>query len=189
VELRKLTLGKPAKLLVLLVASMLIATASAAVYYSMIVQPTMTIGVPPVTFTQGNDWSGILSLGTNSTWAGLALKAYPNVTWTYEQVLNVSNADTVGHDFRLCHTSITPASGSSDVGNFTFINFCVKDANGVVQTTFNYTTSGYTWTVPSTTAYVPLPAETQWIICIETRGAAGATSDISASIGITLDIK
>jgi hypothetical protein len=187
--MRKVAQGKPVKLLILLLTSMLIATASAAVYYSLTMQPTITITAPPIVFSQGSDWPSGSSIGTNSTWVSLALKAFPNATTVYTDALNVSNVDSTSHNFRLRHTSITPASGQSDVGNFTFINFVVEDTSGVAQNTFNYTTTGYTWNLPSTTGYMNLPANTQWIIYIETRGAAGAISGISASIGIAVDIQ
>jgi len=167
---------------------MLIATASAAVCYSMLMQPAVTITGAPIRFAQGNDWPSGSTMGTNQTWVSLALKAYPNVTLIYEQPLNVSNTDLASHTFRLRHVSITPADGNPDVGNFTFINFVVKDAAGVSQASFNYTVSGTTWITPSTTSYLTLPANTQWIIYIETKAVAGALGNIVANIQISVDV-
>jgi hypothetical protein len=155
----------------------------------MIMQPTVTVSQAPVIFVSGTDGTSAgVSMGTNSTWVSLALKAYPNVTLTYEQPLNVSNTDTNSHSFRLRHVSITPASGSQ-VGNFTFINFVVLNTAGVTQASFNYTTSGSSWNIPSTTSYLTLPASTQWVIYIQTQAAAGASSTIAADIQIALDVQ
>ena len=74
-ELRKIVSRKAIKLLTLLLTAMLIATASAAVYYSMITQPAVTVSSAPVIFVSGSDWPSGSSLGTNATWASLALKA------------------------------------------------------------------------------------------------------------------
>jgi hypothetical protein len=188
-NLKKISSKKSITLLTLILASILISTASAAVYYSMIAQPAVTITVAPIVFAQGNDWPSDSTLGSNGTWVSLALKAYPNATLFYDQPLNISNTDAASHTFRLRHVSITPASGSADVGNFTFINFVVQNAAGASQATFNYTTSGNTWTNPSTTSYMTLPASTQWIIYVETKSAAGATSGIVANIQIAVDVQ
>lgn len=187
-ELRRRASEKSIKLLTLLLTIMFIATVIAVVYYSMVMQPAVTITGTTIRFAQGSDWSSGSSLGTNATWVSLALKAYPNVTLRYEQPLNISNTDSAGHTFRLRHVSITPASGQPDVSNFTFINFVVLNTAGVSQASFNYTTTGITWNTPSTTSYLTLPANTQWIICAETKAVAGASSGIVADIQIAVDV-
>jgi hypothetical protein len=188
--MKKVLSSKALKLLTLLLTSMLIASASAAVYYSISMEPTVTISQAVVQFAQGSDWSHVAgSIGTNNTWCSLSLKAYPNATLTYEQPLNISNTDlSNSHQFRLRHVSITPVDGSASVSNFTFINFVIKSTAGVSQASFNYTTSGDNWDIPSTTSYLVLPANTEWIIYIETKAAAGATIDIAASIVIAVDV-
>ena len=180
---------KPVKLLILLLTSVLITTASAAVYYSNMMQPFVTVSGATIALAQGNDWPSGSTLGTNATWVSLALKAYPNATLTYEQFLNVSNTDSASHTFRLRHVSITPASGQPQVGNFTFINFIVMNAIGVPQASFSYTTTGTTWNTPSSTPYLTLPGNTQWIINVETKAAAGANSDIVSDIQIAVDVQ
>jgi len=188
-EIRKLLFRKELKLVTLLLTSLLIASASAAVYYSMIMQPAVTITGASIRFVQGADWPSGSSLGTNSTWVSLALKAYPNATLTYDKPLNVSNTDTAAHSFRLRHISITPASGNVEVSNFTSIRFAIKNTAGTVQAWFNYTTSGDTWSTPADTSYLSLPASTQWIIYVETKAAAGANTNIVANIQIAVDVQ
>lgn len=177
------------KLSILLLTAAFVVAVSAAVYYTMLMQPAVTVGGAPIVLAQGNDWPSGSSLGSNATWISLALKAYPNVTLTYEQPLNVSNTDSTSHTFRLRHISITPASGQPQVGNFTFINLVILNAAGVAQASFNYTTSGNTWSTPSTTSYLTLPANTQWIIYVETKAGAGANSDIVANMQIAVDVQ
>jgi len=174
--------NKPLKLLALLLTSMLIATASATVYYSIIMEPTVTISQATVIFEQGTDWPGG-SLGTNSTYVSLTIKAYPNVTLTYEEPLNISNTDTSAHDVRLRHVSITPASGSASVSNFTFINFTLNSVD------FDYTTTGDTWNNPSDMTYQSLPASTEWAVKIETKAAAGATDALTCTLVIAVDVQ
>ncbi len=187
-NLKKIARTKSLKLIILLAASSLIATASAAVYYSIVMQPSVTVSSATISFAQGSDWPSGSTMGSNSTWVSLALKAYPNATLYYDQPLNITNTDSAGHTFRLRHISITPASGASSVGNFTFFNFVVENTAGTAQASFNYTTTGNTWTTPSTTSYLTLPANTQWIIYVETRAAASANA-VTANLQIAIDVQ
>ena len=174
----------------LVLASVLIATAVAAVYYSLTMQPDVTITPATIGFAQGADWPTGSTLGANSTWVRLALKAYPNATLVYDQPLNISNSDgSNSHQFRLRHVTISPADGNQQVSNFTFIRFVVKDVAGVSQASFNYTTSGDTWTTPSTTSYLTVPASTEWVIYVETRAAAYANTNIVANIQVAVDVQ
>jgi hypothetical protein len=188
VNIRKVHFPKKSlKVLILLLSSLLIASASAAVYYSMIMQPSVTVTGATIVFVLGNDAPTGSALGSNSTWANLALKAYPNATLTYDQALNISNTDTSSHTFRLRHILISPASGNSVVGNFTFFNFVVENTAGISQASFNYTTTGTTWNIPSTTSYLTLPASTQWIIYVQTLAAPGANA-VTANLQIAVDV-
>ncbi|UCE95224.1 MAG: hypothetical protein JSV51_05665, partial [Candidatus Bathyarchaeota archaeon] len=168
-EIKNLLSRKETKLLTLLLTALLIASASAAVYYSLSMEPTVTITGALVSFEQGGDWPSGSSLGTNSTYVSLAIRAYPNATLTYDEPLNISNIDSSAHDIRLRHVSITPASGSASVSNFTFINFTLNSVD------FDYTTTNDNWNTPSDMNYQSLPGNTEWALKIETRAAAGAT--------------
>jgi len=151
-------------------------------------QPVVSITSAAVFFVSGNDGTGVANLGANSTYVSLALKAYPNITLTYEQPLNISNTDGVSHTFRLRHISITPANGDAQVGNFTFVNFVVQNTAGVAQGSFNYTTNILDWNTPSAMSPMTLPANTQWIIYIETRAVGGANTAAQANIQIAVDV-
>ncbi|MGD0158905.1 MAG: hypothetical protein ABSB89_01260 [Candidatus Bathyarchaeia archaeon] len=168
-----------ARLLSLLIAS--------AIYYSILMQPSAAVTGVTVVFVSGTDWPTGSTMGTNSTWASLALKAYPNTTLTYDQPLNISNIDSASHIFRLRHVSITPATGTATVANFVFFNFVVENTSGGAQASFNYTVSGITWITPTTTSYMTLPASTQWILYVQTQAAAGANA-VTANLQISVDV-
>ena len=187
-KFKNVKITKSARFLVLLLLSLMVGVANAAIFYSMVMQPVVSITAAKVFFVSGSDFPAGSALGTNSTYVSLALKAYPNVTLTYEQPLNISNADTVSHTFRLRHVSITPANGGVEVGNFTFINFVVQNTAGVAQASFNYTTEGNNWITPSATTDMTLDQNTQWIIYIETKAVGGASDTATASMQIAVDV-
>ena len=187
-KIRNIKIAKSSRFLVLLLLSLMVGVANAAIFYSMVMQPVVSITAAKVFFVSGSDFPTGSALGTNSTYVSLALKAYPNVTLTYEQPLNISNADTVSHTFRLRHVSITPANGGVEVGNFTFINFVVQNTAGVAQGSFNYTTASLNWNTPPTMSYMTLPANTQWIIYVETKAVGGASDAATANIQIAVDV-
>lgn len=187
-DVRKIRYKRPLKLLTLLLSSMIIATASATVYYSLIMQPSVTITAAVVGFEEGGDWDASWSMGTNDTWCRLALKAYPNATLTYDEPLNLTNTGTAV-TIRLRTVSISPASGNDQVSNFTFINFTLHDETGVIKGSLNYTTSGTdAWSTPSMD-FTAMDASDEWYIAIQTKAAAGAEADIKADIVIAVDVQ
>jgi len=166
---------------------MLIATASATIYYSLTMEPRVTVSTPVVNFVSGDDTP--TGSTVNDAWCRLLLKSYPNATLTYEKAVNISNTDSVAHSMQLRHVDITPASGNSDVGNFTSITFKLVNSTGSVQATFEYTVSGTTWTTPSDTGYYSIPASTQWTIKVETLSPATASAGIVCDIEIAVDVQ
>ena len=186
-NLKRTVSKKSFKFIVLVAMAGLIASASAAVYYSTIAQVGVEITSATIVFAQGNDWPTGSVMGDNSTWVSLALKAYPNATLYYDQPLNISNTDSSSHTFRLRHVSITPATGNADVSNFKFFNFVVLDKDGAAQASFNYTTTGDDWNTPASTSYLELPANTQWVVYVETSASPGANS-VTANLQMSVDV-
>jgi hypothetical protein len=80
-----------------------------------------------------------------------------------------------------------PVSGTDSVGNFTRIDFILRDVSGAVQRTITYTTTGDNWITPATTAYVTIPAGVEWTIQVETKAAAGAKA-VSCYIEFAIDV-
>lgn len=192
-NLRELSSKKAVKLFILLLTSLLIAGVGAAVYYSMSMVPTVTISQAAVTFTAGDDSTEAgFSAGTNNTYCALTgLKAYPNVTLTYDQAVNLTNNEAATHDVQLSHVSITPGDGNDDVGNFTSITFRLIDDSGTEQASFAYTTTGNNWNEPSDTGYFTMSAGPglDWTIKVETVAVAGAWDGIDVAIVIGVDVR
>jgi len=180
---------KSLDLIVLLVISLLIIAASAAIYFSLTMQTSVAITAPVVAFKEGSDWDAAWSqMGTNNTWCRLALKAYPNATLTYDEPLNLTNANTPVN-ITLRTISISPSSPDPQVSNFTFINFTLHDETGAIKGSLNYTTSGTdTWSIPSMT-HTQMDANDEWYISIQTKAVAGAQANIEANIVIAVDVE
>ena len=169
---------KSVKLGMLLISALLIATTSTNVYYGILQGNTIGIVEAKVHFTAGDDSTAAgYTPGLNETYCVLSLNAYPNVTLYYEQAVNVTNTDVAPHDIRLRHVTITPANGTESVGNFTQFDFKLVNVSGTVQRTLTYTTTGDYWFTPDPTAYVTLPASTEWTIQVETKATAGASAE------------
>ncbi len=176
------------RLLCFVLSGLLVMTVSASVYYSLSMQPSVTIMPSVVVFKEGNDWDAAWSpIGTNNTWCSLALKAYPNATLTYEQPLNLNNTGTAV-DIRLTSVSISPDSGDPSVSNFAFINFTLHDGTGAIMGSLNYTTSGNDWST-SSTGYVTMNAGDEWYITVQTKATAGAQADVVVNIVIAVDVQ
>lgn len=173
--------------LALLLISMLVVSASAAIYYAMLAQSTATIGTPSVYFTAGKDSSGVMTLGTNNTSASLSLSAYPNVTLYYDEAVNITA--TAAKQVRLRHVSINPGDGNPNVSNFTSIIFRLIATNGTEVGSLTYTTSVDNWNEPTETGYFAIGAGQEWAIEVETKAAAGATTGISTTIVIAVDVR
>jgi hypothetical protein len=165
---------------------MFVVSASAAVYYGMLSASSATVKVAPVHFIAGNDSSGILTLGTNQTFATLTLDAYPNVTLYYDQAVNITAA--ANREVRLRPVSINPSNDPS-VGNFTNVVFRLIRADMTEAGVLSYATTGNTWNAPTSTSYVPITSGEIWAIKIEITAAPGALSGVSTSIVIAVDVR
>jgi len=195
-NLEKIWRSKSLKLLTLLLTSTLIATASAAVYYSLYMQTGATTSESPVKFVQGSDWGQVAGAwGVNGTWCVLSIKAYPNATLTYEEPLNLSNTVGSNKTFRLTYQpSQSNLVNGWSAANWTFINFTIIDAGGtpVSGGDFNFYTNGTgastTWQTPSMND-LTIPSMTQWTIKIETKAAEGAWDNQAVKIVITVDVQ
>lgn len=175
--------GKSTKMLVLTLMSILIISATAAVYYSLSATSTITTATTDVWFVLGEDnTTAGVSLSPDNTTATLTgLKAYPNATFTYTDPLKVRNNHTsTSFDIRL-----RPMSLSGNDTEFVFVNFTLQ---GSSLRALNYTCSGSSWTIPSTTSWITIPASTEWSITIETKAKDSAAS-ASVTIEIAVDVQ
>ena len=188
-ELREALSKKPVKFLTLLLTAMLIATASAAVYYSLTVQPKVTVTGLTVRFYTAPDTPTPGST-VNHAWCSLALKSYPNATLTYDKAVYINNTDGSAHSIQLRHVSISPANNTASVGNWTFIRFYLYNSTGLV-TSFNYTTNGNYWILPTNnpTGYYSMPSTTGWWVKVETKSPANALVNEVCTIVISVDVQ
>jgi len=184
VELKGTLSRKPVKFLTLLLTAMLISTASAAVYYSLSMTSTVTVAANDIYFVLGpdNSTAGVSIFNNNKSATLTLLKAYPNMTMTYDDPIRVRNNNT-GTNFNV---RLRPVSLSGDAANFVFINFTLQTSTTV---SLNYTSNGVSWTTPSTTAFVQVNANTEYAIRVQTMANATATTSQTATIEIGVDIQ
>jgi len=190
-EVKKILSSKSMKFLTLLLTSMLIASASAAVYYSLSMRSTITTATTSVWFEEGVDNATAgLSLSPAKTVATLTnLKAYANASYTYTDPVRVRNNGSVAYEIRLA-----PISLSGNDTEFVYVRFLLRNGTSESSPTLaslNYTCDGSNWTIPSATGWVSMPAtvpDTEWAITVITKAKDNAAS-ASVTIEIAVDVK
>lgn len=192
-EIKKPLVRKKVLLVTLLLASMLVATAIAAVYYSLLMESKASTNATDVKFVAGGDstTAGATGYSTNGTYVMLgSLKAYPNATLTYEQAINISNTGS-SHQFRLRHSSITNAT--SAVSHFYSISFWLVAPNGTTTSTeFKYVNANgdNNWDNPVPTMnHINILASQTWAVKVVTKAKAGAWNNQVMAIAMYLDVK
>jgi len=175
---------KSLDLIVLLMISVFVISASAAVYYSLGMTSTITTAANDVYFVLGPDnGTATVTLFNDNKSATLAsLKAYPNLTMTYDDPIRVRNNNT-GTSFNV---RLRPVSRSGNAQYFVFINFTL---NTTTPVSLNYTSNGVSWTDPSETGFVQVDANTEYAIRVQTMANATATSGQVANIEIAIDVE
>ncbi|MGF3522399.1 MAG: hypothetical protein ACQXXJ_04800 [Candidatus Bathyarchaeia archaeon] len=138
-----ITRGKFLKLTMLLLSSLLITTASAAVYNLMAVDANVAPKTATVYFTTtGADdaTAAGTTIGTNNTYVRFSsLSGWPNATRVYEKVVVIKN-DNSGD--RSCTLSVTSVSGVSDLDKLDFkVGSETLDAR-TVSNSITFTVSG-----------------------------------------------
>lgn len=189
-KIGNIRLTKSTKFLILLLSSLLVAAANAAIFYNLTMQPQVTVSSPSLKFSTAPDEPSGSTV--NDAWCRLTAKSYPNATLTYEQAVYINNTDGgSAHSFRFRHVTITPANGTSSVGNWTSIKFLVYNSSGYVFS-LNYTVSGTDWILEPSggeTGYYSVPLSTGWWIRLETLSPATATTGNICEIQIEVDVQ
>jgi hypothetical protein len=169
---------------ILLLISLLVVSVSAAVYYSLEMTSTITTAANDVYFVTGpdNGVAGVTIFNNKKSATLTLLKAYPNMTMTYDDPIRVRNNNTgTSHTIRL-----RPISRSGDAQYFVFICFTLNTTTSV---SLNYTSNGVSWTDPSATGFVTVSANTEYRITVKTRASATAISGQTANIQIAIDVE
>jgi len=183
-EIKKILSGKSMKFVTLLLTSMLIASASALVYYSLSMTSTITTAsTNDVYFVSGVDagTAGTNILEGKKTATLASLKAYPNMTMSYDDPIRVRNNASASFSVRLRHVSRT-----GDAANFEFISFTL---NTTTTISLNYTSNGVSWTDPSASGWETVSPNTEYAIIVRTRADATAPIDQIATIVIAIDVQ
>ncbi len=175
---------KSAKMLVLTLVSVLVLSATAAVYYSLEMTSTITTAANDVYFVKGPDnaTAGVSLFNDNKSARLTLLKAYPNMSMTYDDPIRIRNNHTdTPYNIRL-----RPVTRLGNAAHFVYINFTLQTSTKV---SLNYTSNGVTWTDPSTTGFIQVSANTEYTIVVQTMANATATSGQTATIEIAVDIE
>jgi hypothetical protein len=190
VNLKVLPAKKSMKFLALLLTSLLIASVSAAMYYSLEMTSTIDVYAADVYFVVGadNGTSGlVVTIGSQSTTATITgLRAYPNASLTYTDPIRVRNNGSLTAQLRL----VPLTDPSTNPEDFVYIKFLLN-ASGADDRWLNYTSDGSSWTSPSgATSWTStgIGASTEWPIVIYTKANATATASDSVTIAITVDV-
>jgi hypothetical protein len=177
----KIRYGKPLKLATLLLTSMIIAAASAAVYNYMYIEAVpISVEAAKIQFVTGDDGTAAgTSIGTNGTYASLtSMAGWPNATRVYEDPVRIKNMEAAGgpaHGFDLI---VDGYSGTTtEIGSLV-----VKLYEGTtLQGTLTITAVGDSVTGLS------IPANTEWRVQWEITWDAGAQS--TSTVSVTLQVK
>jgi hypothetical protein len=158
---------------------MLIASASAAVYYSLSMTSTITTAANDVYFITGADATaaGTSIFNNNKSATLVSLRAYANMTTSYDDPIRVRNNNgATTFSVRLRPVTL--------VGNA--LNFTLQTSTRI---SLNYTSNGVSWTTPSTTGWATVNAGTSYAIVVQTKASATATSGQTATIEIAIDVQ
>jgi hypothetical protein len=183
-EMRKILSSKSMKFVTLLLTSMLIASASAAVYYSLSMTSTITTAANDVYFITGADATdaGTSIFNNNKSATLVSLKAYANMTMSYDDPIRVRN----NNGATAFNVRLRPVSLSGDAQYFAFINFTLQTSTMI---SLNYTSNGVSWTTPSTSGWATVNADTSYAIIVQTKASATATSGQTATIEVAIDVE
>jgi len=139
-----------------------------------------------VYFVEGSDNNtagAILALdSTNTTATITGLRAYPNATFTYENVTLVRNNATSGTTYVRLRPDVNPTANPED---FEYVKFML---NGTSASWLNFTSNGAAWSNTGTTDLIEIPTSTQWPVAIMTKATYNATITDSVTITIKVDV-
>jgi hypothetical protein len=162
----------------ILLVAVLVITVSAAVYNTMYMQGSITVGTAKVKFVSGDDSTVAgATFGTNGTYVSFSsLSGWPNSTRTYQYACGVQNLDTSQRTIELKYDSWS--GNTADVNSITVI----------VRSTAGGTQQGTTITVgtTSTTGQINIPASTTWVVEWNIMWKATALS--TDTVAVTLDL-
>lgn len=190
-EIKKILHRKEMKLITLLLTSLLIASASAAMYFSLTMTSTIQVYKAQVYFVKGSDngQEGLVVTldGTNTTASLSGLRAYANATFTYTDPVRVRNNGSVTAQLRLV-PEVNPSANPED---FEYVKFLLNATTSGDRKWLNYTSNGVSWTNPSgSTSWTTtgILATNEWPIVVMTKANATAVAGQTVTISIKVDV-
>lgn len=163
--------------LVILLTSMFVIAASAAVYnYMYIEASSINVETPYIKFVSGTDATSVI--GDNGTYAVItSMKGWPNATRIYEDALRIQNLDNDPHSFELIFDS-----WNGDISYILYIYVKIFDTPGGTQQNSTLSVTGQ-----NSTGTVTIPATTIYYVQWEIRWNATALS--THKVDVTLKMK
>lgn len=170
-----------ASLLMLLLSSSLIATASAAIYYSISSSMTFQATLSPVHFTSGDDTPACGgTIGTNATsvtFTSIPLAVEANITIT--ELVNVTNADSLAH-------TVTVSVASENFGNeLTLLALYFVSPSGTQTLVIQLGDSG---NIVTEDISVNIPLGQEWAIKLEGRYDSGTMSTQTNTMTLAIQV-
>lgn len=182
---------KTAKLVLLLISTLLIASVSAATYYSLTMTSAIEVYESDVYFVVGGDNGTeglVVTFGSQYTTASLSgLRAYPNASFTYTDPVRVRNNGSSTVQLRIAPDT-NPSGNAAD---FVYVKFLLNATSAGDRRWLNYTSDGSSWTnPPGPTSWTTtgIGGSTEWPIVVMTMANATATAGNTVTIGITVDV-
>ena len=180
---RKILRNRSLKLLTLLLTSMLIATASAAVYNYMYMESLdISAKAVKVAFVSAADsTAAVFSPGTNGTYASFnSMAGWPNATRTYQAACGIQNSHTAAVEIELKFDLAGDWSGN--IGQVDSLTVILRDSAGGTQqgTTITVGSAG------SSTGAINIPASTTWVVEWNIKWNANAQSTHQVTVKLAL---
>jgi hypothetical protein len=169
------------RLAILLASSLLIAGASASIYYTMTLNATVGVAGLSLKWEQGTNENVTCNIdGSSCTLTGL--QGYPGLTATYNDTVRITNAGSSTVTFNI---TTTDCSGSEE--NLTSIY--VKIYNHTDGSLVNTLTVWNNNTIGSSLTNLQIGAGVSWELSWEITWDTDALTSDSVNVAIRLDVK
>lgn len=180
----KLRNTRSMRLATLLLTSLLIGTASAAVYQQLWMNANITAAAATVKFTSGNDGASAgATISTDGTYVKFnSLGGWPNATRIYTEAVNITNSDTGSHTISVVFSSLTGTIGTS------YFRVQMMNNQGVLQASILTINTSTTAGATTGTATIPNGATGIWSLQFQVNWASGTSAGTSAAIVLYLQV-
>ena len=173
------SLKKSLKLVVLLISSIIISTASATVYNQLFQSATITVSSYALQWISGTD--SVSFSGEGTAYCSISLSAPEDGGRNYTDPVRLNNTENVQHTFNLTVDSV-----SGDTPHLEYIYIRLYDSSGTYKGTFAVWSNGAQNT-QSSGPYV-IEANDYWIFEWDIKWNSASTSTSSVSVTLRVDV-